>query len=151
MDSSIIKRFYSHVDKTGLCYEWTASCNTDGYGWFGLDSEHVYLAHRFAWIIYHGEDAGELKVLHHCDNPPCVRRGHLFLGTDKINGGDKARKNRAARHFGESNGLAKLTEIDVLLIRSLDEDLSQRQLADRFNVSQVLIGNILRREIWRHI
>lgn len=46
-----------------------------------------------------------LLVLHHCDNPPCVRPEHLFQGTPQDNMDDKVTKGRAPR------GLAHYTVI----------------------------------------
>jgi hypothetical protein len=38
-----------------------------------------------------------MGVLHHCDNPPCVRPDHLFLGDAIANNADKVRKGRQSR------------------------------------------------------
>jgi len=38
-----------------------------------------------------------MKVLHHCDNPPCceaIEEHHLFLGTQAENNADRATKGR---------------------------------------------------------
>ena len=89
-------RFWSKVDKhgpragrIGRCWLWTGSRNADGYGLFGLLGKTTR-AHRIAW----GDVPDGLHVLHRCDNPPCVRRSHLFLGTDRDNQRDKAAKGR---------------------------------------------------------
>ena len=54
-------------------------------------------AHRMAWELEHGPIPGDLWVLHRCDNPPCVRLDHLFLGTHADNMADKVAKGRQAR------------------------------------------------------
>jgi hypothetical protein len=36
-------------------------------------------------------------VCHRCDNPPCVRPDHLFLGTVQENNEDRERKGRGYR------------------------------------------------------
>ena len=50
---------------------------------------------------------------------------------------------------GEKCGMSKLTDTKVKEIRS--SDLTQRQLATIYGVSQPTIGKILRRETWRHV
>jgi hypothetical protein len=45
-----------------------------------------------------------IQACHHCDVPLCVRPGHLFAGTQKVNMGDARAKGRLAR--GERHGRA---------------------------------------------
>lgn len=54
---------------------------------------------------------------------------------------------------GESNGLAKLTEEEVLKIRDLHDNykVSQKDISQMFNVTQVNVWNIVNRRTWKHI
>lgn len=54
---------------------------------------------------------------------------------------------------GEQQGRAKLTEANVREIRALyaTGKYKQQELADRFGVTQGLIGHIIRRVAWKHI
>lgn len=89
----VAERFWSHVDKSGDCWVWTSSRNQHGYGQVHFQSRPRF-AHRVSWILTNGEILNDLWVLHHCDNPPCVRPDHLFLGTPKDNSQDMVRKGR---------------------------------------------------------
>ncbi len=52
---------------------------------------------------------------------------------------------------GEKSGLAKLTEDDVLFIRTFGSLFSEQQLRDIFNMSVAGIRHIVRRTRWKHI
>lgn len=53
---------------------------------------------------------------------------------------------------GEKNGWAKLTEAQVLEIRSGDfSDLTQEEIGQLFGVSKAAIGAILNRKTWKHL
>lgn len=85
--------FWERVEKTDGCWLWTGHRNAQGYGtlWFHGNS---WRAHRLAWHLTNSGVPEGLDVLHHCDNPPCVRPDHLFLGTDRDNVDDRERKGR---------------------------------------------------------
>lgn len=128
-----IERFWSKVNKNGSipvhmphlgnCWEWTAACRGSmGYGVKFWEHKHQY-THRISWMIHFGEIPMNLRVLHKCDNPKCVRPEHLFLGTQQDNVDDMAKKGRKVigDHYsnrkGECNPKAKVTNAQVLEIR----------------------------------
>lgn len=87
-------RFWEKVEKGDGCWEWTAA-SLDGYGIFKLSrSEGNRRAHVFAYELEIGPTEGRW-VLHRCDNPPCVRPDHLFLGTNADNMQDMSAKGRS--------------------------------------------------------
>ncbi len=141
----------SHVKGLGPCWTWTASRNWDGYGQ-SWDGERLWIAHRFAWTLVNGPIPDGLCVLHRCDNPPCVRPDHLFLGTNAVNVADRERKGRGNQPAGGANGRAKLTEAAVREIRrraAIGE--SHSALGRAFGVSNVIAGRVVRRETWAHV
>lgn len=102
-------RFWARLDTTGDCWEWRGA-TTAGYGRVTIGGQS-YVASRVAYFLAHGELPTGLHVCHICDNPPCCRPEHLFLGTDKENAADKVAKGRFVRVYtrGELNGQARLT------------------------------------------
>jgi hypothetical protein len=108
--------------------------------------------HRAAWIARHGEPpAATPFVLHRCDNPPCWRDAHLFLGTQADNVDDMWGKGRGRSPFDgpqkrcEDGPGAKLTNVQVAEVkRRLMDGEAQRSIAADLGVSHVAIGHIWR-------
>lgn len=88
----------AHVPELGPCWVWTAALHRRGYGWFRFNGTPT-LAHRVSWELTNGPIPDGLQVLHKCDNKPCERPDHFFLGTDADNMADKTAKGR-----GKTNG-----------------------------------------------
>lgn len=76
------------------CWEWTGA-KTKGYGvfWILEKRRSVYATHVL-WELIVGPVPEGRWLLHRCDNPGCVRPSHLFLGTQKDNMADCAKKGR---------------------------------------------------------
>lgn len=149
-------RFWSKV-KVGNpdeCWEWTAHKNNTGYGIFGLGNGK-FLASRISWTVKYGPIEKGMCVCHKCDNPACVNPSHLFLGTIMENVHDKMRKGRYVKgliYRGESNKSAKLTEKDILEIRTLyDNGISTRKIAVKFKVGASTIWSACKRVSWSHV
>ncbi len=90
--------FWSRVDKTGDCWVWTGSRTSKdparAYGLAYRNGRKV-VAHRLAWELTFGTGLPvNVQVCHRCDNPPCVRPAHLFLGSASDNQRDAVSKGR---------------------------------------------------------
>lgn len=154
------EKFWARVKKSAGCWIWLGATQIDGYGYV-LDyslydssgKRHCKWvnAHRVAWRLEHGPIADGLCVLHRCDNPPCVRPDHLFLGK-KENSEDCVKKERLSDRYGANNPNCKLSVSDVARIRKLyregEGSHTQQQLADLYHVSQNAISQIVRRLRW---
>lgn len=148
-----VQRFWRKIQKTDGCWLWIGSRGPSGYGLFGVATDSgrwaTNRAHRFSWEIHNGPIPPGMCVCHHCDNPPCVRPDHLFLGTHKDNSDDMIRKGRGA--FGEKHPRAILDWETVRRIRrEYDGTLTGRvELANRFGVTERAINSIVRGFIWK--
>lgn len=80
------------------CWEFRGATTHFGHGVLGRGArgQGNVLAHRVMWEWLMGPVPKGMCVLHHCDNPPCVRLGHLFLGTRADNNRDMWAKGRGA-------------------------------------------------------
>lgn len=158
-------RFWSHVDKSGECWLWTASVDRKGYGQFQTGN-FCAKAHRVAWVLMNGPIPDELDVLHDCpggDNPACVR--HLWLGTNLDNIRDMQRKGRGQCgdrngmrlhpeivRRGERNWAAKLTAEQIREMRRRYRAGEQAApLASAFGVKRGTVYAIVNGHRWAHI
>lgn len=142
---------WKFVDQRGPdeCWPWTGTIDSHGYGRIFLSSKNT-LAHRVAFEIGHGTSAAGMLVCHRCDNRSCCNPAHLFLGTPADNLRDAAEKGRMPR--GEDCPRARLTEDQVREIRALaSAGGKQRDIAQRFGITQPNVGYICRRDTWRHV
>ena len=152
MAKTIEERFWAKVKKTKQCWIWTGSRGNRGYGRFRMDKDDYWNAHRVTWAITFGPIPDGLQVLHHCDNPACVRPDHLFLGTQSDNVRDMVQKNRANRPYGPRHFRTALTEDQVRAMRAeWATGITQNQLARKYGISTSGIHGILHRRVWRHI
>lgn len=145
------QRFWAKVDKSGECWLWTASCRPDGYGQIRVGPTFKG-AHAIGYILQIGPVPAEMQVLHRCDNPPCVRGDHLFLGTPLDNMTDKIAKGRLRVAHGEQQGGAKLTEADIPVIRQRwRAGESQVSIGRAYGVTFQTIWQVVHGKSWAHI
>jgi hypothetical protein len=159
----MMQRFWNKVDKTPgqghdlvygyWCWIWTASKDRSGYGFFRFEGK-MERAHRVSWYLKHGKWP-EKQINHLCCNPSCVNVYHLEDVNHKENMDYMIKLGRHGRIAprGINHGRVKLTEDQVYRIRTehRNRNVSQRELAKKYNVSQSHISDIVNRERWKHI
>jgi hypothetical protein len=155
-----IDKFWSRVTKTNSCWEYNGYRDRDGYGIIYINKNNkvkLLGAHRFS-VLLHGRDIPQgYVVMHHCDNPSCVNPAHLKPATVQENNKDKQNKGRSKNGSrplpGTANGNAKLSEKDVITIRTTYQGIHGQlsQIARQYKVTPALIHDIVKRKAWKHI
>lgn len=158
---TLADRFWSKVDKNGPvpehcpelgpCWLWTGS-RSMGYGYI-FDNGRNRKATHVSWELNGGLIPDGMWLLHHCDNPPCVRYSHLFLGTHQDNTDDMIAKGRYKTLWvnghhqgrGENAPFHKLTNAQVEDIRRRYRPykVTAKMLAAEHGVSRSQVNQIL--------
>ena len=127
------QEFWANVEKRSGsgCWVWKGPLNV-GYGYMPKHGT----AHRIAWVLEHGPIPRGKVICHGCDNRACVRvgEGHLFIGTQKDNIQDAARKGRL--------GLSLAGHVAEEALIPLDEAIGRqiRELRIRSGLTLVELG-----------
>jgi len=151
----IEKRVWSKVawdDSEDDCWPWIGNRGKHGYGLFSFTPRRRVFAHRIVWELANGRPLLRTEfICHRCDNPPCVRPSHLFVGTQAENLADMRTKGRHSR--GESRPAAKLTEAQVREIRLYyaTGTVSQGALSRAYGLTRSSIDDLLKRRTWKHV
>lgn len=142
-------RFLQYVNKTDSCWLWSGPINAYGYGRFCYKYKSS-MAHRTSYELFVGK-IENLYVCHKCDVRSCVNPKHLFLGTQKDNMKDCCNKKR--QNLGSKNGMARLTQDQVLEIKRIGRcgDFTHLQIATKFKTSRSNVSAILSNKRWPHL
>lgn len=148
-DVRFVSRFWSRVAVSDGCWLWLGAVTSGGYGRVGYKNRH-FQAHRVAYVLAHGAIPPGLNVCHVCDVRRCVRREHLFLGTQADNVADMVRKGRNQRDAGDVAHHRKLTnrQVNEIRRRYADGRVTQHALAEEYGVHQTNISLIIRGHSW---
>jgi hypothetical protein len=149
-------RFFSKVNKTETCWNWTASVDFGGYGHVRV-CRSLMKTHRVAWMMHNKCLVPDgLDILHSCvGNTRCCNPEHLRPGTDADNSGDKMAQGRnfIPRVKGERHGMSKLKEEQIIEIRKLHATGKYRQkdIGEMFGVTRSMISYVVNGKNWTHL
>ncbi len=147
------------------CTDFAGAISHSGYGNMIRNGRQVG-AHRAAYEDAFGPIPAGLVVRHTCDNKRCINPEHLVVGTQrdniqdaKVRGrlatgerhGSRTHPERILRGAAHPRGNAKLSPEQVRVIRSLAGLLSQRAIAERFEIGQSQVSRIVRGVRWEVI
>jgi hypothetical protein len=154
----IAPRFWARVTRGDGCWTWTGTRGPKGYGRAYVPDPRPGVggrpasAHRVAWQLANGPIPAGVCVLHRCDNPPCCRPDHLFLGTNDDNIADRHAKGRDAQNKGERGGRARLTAKDVLDMReAVRRGATRASLARAYGVAAQTVDDAVCGRSWSHL
>ena len=138
-----LKFKFETLIKDGIeCWLWTGYKDKDGYGRITYLGED-WRTHRLSYELYKGTIPKGLLVCHTCDNPSCINPDHLWLGTNKDNVQDMHYKGRRNPNCGQK------LKCNTQIVKEIREilaigTLSQLEIANIFNISQLTVSRIYR-------
>lgn len=152
-----VAEFWARVKKGRGCWLFATTDPSRGYGRI-FAKKRYHKAHRVSWMLHHGPIPKGLGVLHRCDNPPCVRPSHLFLGNQKANWEDMIAKGRGNFRRGERHPMTGLTDEAVREIRRLHirgkhshDPGNTSELMNKFGISRNTVLRVADGVNWRHV
>ena len=135
------KKLCKRINRTGYYY-----VNLSKNGRYKSKSIHKLVATAFV------DNPNNLNVVNHKDtNKLNNHPDNLEFTTISGNSKHAYENNLLNIRYGEDSNLSKLSEKEVLKIREMNGNMSQNEIAKKFNVSRSNITQILNRTLWKHI
>lgn len=150
-ESAVLKWLHWHAEnyRADFCLVFPFYRNPNGYGQFGLDGKTAY-AHRYMCELMNGPaPSPDHEAAHSCGNGDggCASPVHLSWKTrsqnrlDALAHGTGVRQNRG--------GKGSLTFEQVAEIRELKGKMLQREIAEKYKISEPRIRAIFANKIYR--
>lgn len=129
------------TDPNGDCWDWTGGVSSDGYGMAGRNKRVTRLV--LEAVLGHSLTRAQV-ARHTCHRPICVRPTHLIVGTQAQNAADSVAAGLIAS--GERHYMSRLTDTQVAEVRAAYAagGITQRELAERYGVTQTAVSAIVR-------
>lgn len=119
------------------------------YVQLGRGGDRMFAVHRLVAWAFLGRQPSGCQVRHKDGNPLNSAVSNLVYGTPQENQRDRIRHGTAG--FGEQHSQSRLTEAEVAEIRArLKAGELQKNLAQKYGVSQPQISNIGTGKAWKH-
>jgi hypothetical protein len=77
MQSKLMERLLSKIEKTDSCWIWKDRPSSRGYGRLNIHQRGSILAHRLSYELHIGEIPSGHVIHHQCGNQLCVNPAHL--------------------------------------------------------------------------
>ena len=138
-----LESLFMHFDDA--CIFWPFARDSNGQAHLRIEGRDRY-GHRIICERFNGKPPSpQHKAAHDCGNGHlgCVNGYHLRWKTQKENSADMFVHGTCRQ--------ARLTERDVLAIRTLAGTKSQREIGERFGVTQATISRAINGQRWTHI
>lgn len=95
-----------------------------------------------------------MEVCHNCDNPPCARPDHLFLGTTADNARDRVAKGREG-HGGVSGTNHHNAVLTPDLVRKIRRQAANGKpvvhIAREMGLGRQAVRSVVVGRTWRHV
>jgi len=152
MPEVIEKRFWRSVDFITTprgCWPWIPTQEREIYGNFSVGRKSIP-SHVFSYELTHGPILlPGVFICHLCNYKPCCNPKHLYAGNAQLN-------SQQALHdglylSGENHPQARLNNEDIYEIRNLKGLMTEREIAEFFNIGNSTVHHILSRETWKHL
>ena len=143
---SLFCRFFSYVDKTDSCWQWTGKLDPNGYGKMHIRGRSTQSngAHRISYELFKGTLEEGKFICHTCDIRSCVNPDHLWQGSPVEKVTDMVDKERQ---------YSRLLPMQVYEIRKAykNKELTSGEIIIKYNISRSHFYSIIHRRKWTHI